>query len=158
MDSSSDGAYGMCFRAGEGPVWAAYGGGYTTPTAWMPMGPVHGQTYVNETGGGFIYTGIYDGTNTRVLIIRNPHPVWGKLSGALSAGDPATPSTFSFNIWLKSGAVWPYTQAVATDTPLLGLTGVNRSPGTSAASGRVIIVGWSDELLEYYPLWVDCAP
>jgi len=155
--ASGDGVWGSCIRGAEGPVWASYGGAFTTPTAWMPMGPVHGQTYVNETGGGWIYCGKYDSANSRVMIIRNPHPIWCKTATNISVGDPSSPTQFTVNVWLKSGVSWPYTQAVATDTPLLGLTVVNRNPGLSTTStGKLGLIGWSDELLEYFPAWIDC--
>ena len=61
--------YGSCFRAGEGPVWAAWNPSSTPPGAWTQIGPVAGQTYMDLYGFGYYFTGQYDSTNKRVLVM-----------------------------------------------------------------------------------------
>jgi len=155
--SSGDNQFGTGFRANEGFVWAAYGPSGSPPSAWLPIGPVRGQFYVNETAGGFLYAGQYDSTNNRVLIIRDNRPFWAETTSAITTGSKTSPSTFSVDAWFKSGSTWPYAASRTSDAKLQAFSVVNRFTNLSnAATGVSVLIQWNDEYNEWEPIDWDC--
>lgn len=89
---------------------------------------------------------------------QNPNPTWywAKVAATpITAGSLASPTTFTFNIWLPdpSSSSDPVPFIVATDSRFLGVTGVNRSVGT-ASTGTMIKVEYA--FGEWSPKWEDC--
>lgn len=86
-----------------------------------------------------------------------PQETWYyvKLATDITAGSLSVPTTFTFDIWLPDTASMsdPKPFIVATDSSMLGVTGVNRSVGT-ATTGTMLKVeyGWG----EWSPKWEDC--
>ena len=156
--TTGTGQYGTAVRASDGVVWLAYGGASAPSSPWIPIGPARGHFYCNETGGGWLYCGQYDSANKRVLAMKSFRgvPMTAKNTSSISAGSPQSPTTFTVNVWFKSGTGWPCAQAVTTEAALLGLTVVNRSNMSTSATGLMFRIEWDDELSEYYPVWGDC--
>ena len=157
--SSGEGQYGSCVRVTEGFAWLAYDPSKTPATPWVSVGGVVGQFYASEAGGGFLYAGKYDSSNHRILCLKETrgNARWAKTTSAITAGSTSSPTQFTVNVWIKSGSTWPYTQAVTTESQLLGLSVVNRLPGlTNSGTGVMVKIEWDDELSEYTPVIVDC--
>jgi len=66
---TGDARYSECFRAGEGFAWVGYGCGGGPPSPWTQVGPINGSFYVNESGSGYWYAGVYDSDNSRILVM-----------------------------------------------------------------------------------------
>lgn len=72
MESSDDKyCYGECIKAFIGTFWAHYVSATPPATAWdTEVGPVSGEWYVNDTGTGFVYAGVHDPDNQRILVMQ----------------------------------------------------------------------------------------
>ena len=72
MESSDDKyCYGECIKAFIGTFWAHYVSATPPATAWdTEVGPVSGEWYVNDTGTGFVYAGVHDPDNQRIMVMQ----------------------------------------------------------------------------------------
>lgn len=68
--SSGPQSYGSCVRAYEGFAWAAFDPAGVPPAAWKAIGPPRGKPYMNKSGTGYFYGGIYDSMNNRAMVIK----------------------------------------------------------------------------------------
>lgn len=80
---------------------------------------------------------------------------WAKTSSAVTTGTLETPSTFTYDIWLPDpgSSADPRPFVIASESELIGLTGVNRSTFT-AVSGTVFKMEYA--FGEWTPKWADC--
>lgn len=63
-------AYGQFFIPSSAPVWAYYLGESAPGTAWVQeVGPYTGGFDLVTAGTGFIYAGVFDAANERILVI-----------------------------------------------------------------------------------------
>lgn len=137
--SSGDGSYGSCFAACEGVVWVSCS---ATLTAWDEIGPIDDSFEASKYGNGFIYCGITDATNDRVLTLRNTQPwYWAKLASSMTAGTFESPTTTTVNVWLPNTASGstPKPFIVTAISTLLGMTVSNRTEavGSTGLSVRI---------------------
>lgn len=80
---------------------------------------------------------------------------WCKTASSVNSGTLEVPTTFTYNVWLPdpSSNAFPRPFIVATDSNLLGITGVNRSSFTTG-SGTTFKMEYM--FGEWTPKWVDC--
>lgn len=68
--STGSTAYGQFFIPSSAPVWAYYTGDSAPGTAWVQeVGPHTGGFDLISTGTGFLYAGVFDAANERILVI-----------------------------------------------------------------------------------------
>lgn len=68
--SSGEGSYGLGVSCFSHTWWMKYNGSAPT-TAWVTeVGAVAGQWYGDTSGTGFLYAGVFDGTNHWVLVMQ----------------------------------------------------------------------------------------
>lgn len=78
---------------------------------------------------------------------------WGKLATDMTAGSLASPSTFTFNVWVPNGSGDHPAFAVSGDSNLLAVEGANRSTMTGQTDAFIKV---EFEYGEWSPIWVDC--
>ncbi len=131
------GKYGQCIKALCGLFWVHYVGETAPATPWeTEVGPVEGQWYVDATGSGFVYAGLHDPDNERILVMQlagGGNFVEGRLTTAMT---PASNSltgatTFKFKRFVVlDGSVTP---KILKEKEGEDETGVNRD--TTLAAG-----------------------
>lgn len=157
LASSTPGSYGNAYRAVQGVVWVNFNG--SPPAIWNEVGPVSGHTYMDSTGSGFLYAGLYDATNGLALVMESPY-LWkyAKVSSgsAITTATLATGTNFLYDTWIRDPAsvTSPPGFIVSPNSGDLGLPGVNRSKGTAAAGTMLKVEKGPGG--EWSPKWEDC--
>lgn len=154
MESSDEKyCYGECIKAFNGPLWAHYTNADPPETAWeTEVGPVEDEWFVDDTGTGFVYAGLHDPDNERILVMQlavgGGSGAQGRLTSVLAPCDNSLTgaTTFTFAKLVKDDSIDPQTDPVTmmeevdADGESVMTTGVNRSPLEAAADGHVVCV------------------
>lgn len=145
----ADDGYGKCRSIFDGPFWVRYEG--SAPSAGGIVGPVNGESFVDETGHGLRVLAV-DSGNEIVLcsVTRDGTVRYAELTADM------TPASNS-----KTGQTTATAKFLVRDPDNDGelmdgdtFTVTNRSLDASALSGDFIIVARIAD--EWALLWVDC--
>lgn len=64
--------YGRAFRLVEGTSWVSFSG--SAPSAWEEVGPTDGSFQMSSSGSGFYFTGQYEASYSRALVLFKSSP------------------------------------------------------------------------------------
>ena len=143
-DPYGSNVYGQCIKALTGLFWVYYIDADPPEKAWeTQVGPKDNEWYVDSNGEGFVYAGLHEPANQRILVMQLSGGGGGAAIGELtSAITPASNSmtgatTFTFKKYIiENGSTKPkLLKEDSKDTD-----GVNRSTRLSADTGGLVIV------------------
>ena len=134
--SGSYSNFGQCIVPLTGVFWAHYIGADPPGTAWeKEVGPVDGEWHVDDTGTGFVYAGLHEPDNERILVMQLAGGGGNFIEGRLTSGiTPASneltgANTFTFRRFIVlDGTVTPKILQEADEDEV----GVNRDTTLSA--------------------------
>lgn len=142
-NDANGGKYGQCIIPLTGLFWVHYIAAEPPEEAWVTtVGPVEDEWYMDDTGDGFIYAGLYEPDNDRILVMQlagdgGGNFIEGRLTtDMVAAGNSLNgATTFKFKRYtVLDGSVTPKILQEEPDEE----TGVNRDTTLEAKAGAYL--------------------